>query len=203
MTRRRSVLVLADIDRPLPSTDRPTLSRVVATADAVADDVVVACPADRRAAVERRLADADSVGTDDYRLAVDPVSGDGPVAAIRTGVRVASGATVAVVAGDARVDAALLGRLFDACGAGVSTSAPATVVPVAEGRLYPLHAVYDAAAVRTACDRTLASGSGRLHDVLARLDATLVAAEIPSVQGSDPDTRARATVAPPADHVGT
>jgi len=210
MTRRRSVLVLAGVDRPLLSSDGPTLGRVVATADAVADDVVVSCPADRRAAVERRLTAADAVAEDDYRLAADPVSGDGLVAAIRTGVRVATAPTVAVVAGDACVDAALLDRLFEGCqGAGDGPAdadtapAPDAAVPRADGRCYPLHAVYDAAAVRAACDRTLAAGSGRLSDVLARLEPTVVSVDTPAVRADASGARARTTPASVTDHAGT
>jgi molybdopterin-guanine dinucleotide biosynthesis protein A len=86
---------------------------------------------------------------------------------MRTGLRVARGDRVAVVACDMPlVDPELFERLFERSGT--------AAVPRADGHLQPLHAVYGRHAARFACDRTLANGSRRLADALARLDPVVV-----------------------------
>lgn len=183
-------LVLAGVGRdPFAPADDPPIRRVADDLDPVVDDLLVVCDADQRADV------ADALEGVDYRAAVDPVARDSVVAAIRTGVRFTTERTVAVVPGDVGVDAALFDSLFDACDGGA--------VPRADGRLYPLHAVYEAAAVRAACDRTLASGSVRLYDVLSRLDPAVVGAEGTSVDRIAPEARARSDLAPATDSIGT
>lgn len=142
----------------------PMIRRVADRLTEATDELVVNCRDDQRAVV------ADALDGIPYREAVDPVPDEGPVAGMRTGLRVASGNAVAVVACDMpRADPALFERLF----AAVDSAA----VPRAEGRLRPLHAVYDRHAGRVACDRTLATGSRRLHDVLARVDPVIVDAD--------------------------
>ncbi|WP_459193049.1 molybdenum cofactor guanylyltransferase [Halosimplex sp. J119] len=185
----RSALLLSEIGNADPETVDSPLGRVGAAVEPVVDEVVVACRNDHREAVEEALEDID------HRLAVDPVADDGPVASIRTGVRVASGDAVAVVAGDVpTVDAPLLEDLFEACD-------PAAV-PQSDRRLHPLHAVYDADAARVACDHTLASGSGRLYDVLSRLDPVVIDAQAPDVDAYPLARGSRADLAPATDRLG-
>jgi len=140
------------------------IRRVADRLGEVTDELVVNCRDEQRPAV------ADALEGVDHRVAADPVPDQGPVAGMRTGLRVASGSAVAVVACDMpRADPALFERLFEA----VDSAA----VPRADGRLHPLHAVYDRRAGRVACDRTLATGSRRLYDVLARVDPVVVDAD--------------------------
>jgi len=172
-----SALVLAGLDDALgpgetgtgtgtetgPGTETgSSLHRIAETVAPTVEDLVVACPDRHRSTVTEALDDVP------HRLAVDPTANGGPVSVIRTGARVATGESVAVLAGNApTVDTRLLEDCAEAC----ETAA----VPHSDGRLYPLHAVYDRGAVRTACDRTLATGSRRLLDVLVRLeDVTVV-----------------------------
>ena len=187
----RSALLLTGVGNALGSDAADaSLARV---ADAVApavDELVVACSADDRAAASEALGDRR------HRLAVDPIADEGPVAAIRTGVRVAGGDAVAVVAADVpTVDTSLLDDCFDACAA-------TAAVPRSDGRLHPLHAVYDADAVRTACDHTLAAGSGRLYDVLSRLDPVVVDADAPDVDAHPLSAGSHADLAPATDRLG-
>jgi len=187
----RSALLLAGLgDDPALDDPASPLRRV---ADAVApavDNLVVACPDDDRAAV------TDALDGLEYRLAVDPVANEGPVAAIRTSVRVATGDAVAVVAGDVpTVDTRPLDDCFEACGT--------AAVPRSDGRLHPLHAVYDTEQVRIACDRTLASRSGRLYDVLSRLDPVVVDAEAPDVDAHPLTVGSHADLTPATDRLGT
>ncbi|WP_135365402.1 molybdenum cofactor guanylyltransferase [Halosimplex halophilum] len=188
----RSALLLTGVGNALgSSTDDAPLGRV---ADAVApavDEVVVACSADDRSAA------SEAVGDRPHRLAVDPIADEGPVAAIRTGVRVASGDAVAVVAGDVpTVDTSLLDDCFETCD-------DAAAVPRSDGRLHPLHAVYDTGAARVACDHTLAAGSGRLYDVLSRLDPVVVDAQAPDVDAHPLTAGSHADLAPATDRLGT
>lgn len=86
---------------------------------------------------------------------------------MRTGLRVACGDEVAVVACDMpHADPSLFEELFE--------RADTAAVPRADGRLQPLHAVYGRHAARFACDRTFANGSRKLADALARLDPEVV-----------------------------
>jgi molybdopterin-guanine dinucleotide biosynthesis protein A len=178
----RSALLLAG--RPGRAGDRNATAATADGTEAVrraadrvataADELVVTCPPGRRPEVDGALDGLDP------RLAADPVPDEGPVAGMRTGLRVATGDAVAVVACDgSRPDPDLLDRLFATPGA--------AAVPRAGGRLHPLHAVYDAAAAREACERTLAAGSRRLYDVLSRLETTVVDAD-PDAQLADVDT---------------
>jgi molybdopterin-guanine dinucleotide biosynthesis protein A len=186
-----AVLLVGPEGTPVPADadETETGSSLHRVADAVApavEDLVVACPDEQRSAVTEALDDIP------HRLAVDPAVGEGPVTAIRAGARVATGDSVAVVAGHVpTVDTRLLADCVEAC----ETAA----VPHSDGRLYPLHAVYDRGAIRTACDRTLATGSRRLLDALVRLeDVTVVDApefgETASTSGPAPDTTTPASV---------
>ncbi|WP_436907869.1 molybdenum cofactor guanylyltransferase [Halosimplex marinum] len=188
----RSALLLTGVGDVFgaPAADAP-LGRVAAAVAPAVDEVVVACSADDRSDA------AEALGDLPHRLAVDPIADEGPVAAIRTGVRVASGDAVAVVAGDVpTVDTSLLDDCFEACD---DTAA----VPRSDGRLHPLHAVYDADAARVACDHTLAAGSGRLYDVLSRLDPVVVDAQAPDVDAHPLTAGSHADLAPATDRLGT
>ncbi|WP_436925893.1 molybdenum cofactor guanylyltransferase [Halosimplex amylolyticum] len=186
----RSALLLSEVGGADPATPDAPLGRVGAAVEPVVDEVVVACSRGQRARVANALGDVE------HRLAADPIANDGPVASIRTGVRVANGDAVAVVAGDVpTVDTSLLDDLFDAC--------DAAAVPRSDGRLHPLHAVYDADAVRVACERTLASGSGRLYDVLSRLDPVVVDAEAPDVDAHPLTAGSHADLTTATDRLGT
>jgi molybdopterin-guanine dinucleotide biosynthesis protein A len=147
-----------------PSDDAQTVRRVADHIAEAVDDVVVTCRADRRPEL------VDALDGTEARLAADPVPDEGAIAGMRTGLRVTAGDAVAVVAcDDSRVDTELLERLFEAC----ETAA----VPRVGGCLHPLHAVYDATVAREACERTLATGSRRLYDMLSRVDPTVVDAD--------------------------
>ena len=179
----RSALILAggrstrfgDADKSLAEVEgTPMIRRVADRLAEVCDELVVNCRDDQRAAV------ADALEGCAHWVAVDPVPDEGPVAGMRTGLRVANGNAVAVVACDMpRIDPALFERLFGA----VDTAA----VPRADGRLHPLHAVYDRHEARVACDRTMAAGSARLYDVLARVDPVVVDVD-DAVDGDSPFT---------------
>ena len=151
-----------EADKSVAAVDeKPMVRRVADRVASVTDELVVNCRDDQRAAI------ADALDGLDYRLAVDPVPDEGPVAGIRTGLRVARGDAVAVVACDMPLaDPELFERLFE--------RADTAAVPRADGHLQPLHAVYGRHAARFACDRTLANGSRRLADALARLDPAVV-----------------------------
>jgi molybdopterin-guanine dinucleotide biosynthesis protein A len=160
-----------EADKSVAAVDeQPMVRRVAERVDSVTDELIVNCRDDQRVAITEALEGLD------YRLAVDPIPDEGPVAGMRTGLRVARGDAVAVVACDMPlVDPELFERLFER----VDTAA----VPRADGHLQPLHAVYGRHAARFACDRTLANGSRRLADALARLDPVVV-----DVASADPFT---------------
>lgn len=148
------------------------------------DEVVVSCRPGQGASVGQALDDGD------YRLAVEPGRAYTPLAALRTGFRIATGSAVAVVdARRQRFDRALLAALFDA----VDTAA----VPRGDGCLYPLHAVYERFAGRRAAERTLATGSDRLYDLLSEVDPVVVDADAVCETTSPlatPDAHATGTV---------
>lgn len=185
----RSALVLAggrstrfgEADKALADVDgTPMIRRIADRLAGVTDELVVNCRPEQRDAL------AEALDGRAHRFAVDPVPDEGPVAGVRTGVRVARGSAVAVVGCDMPgVDPALFEHLFDAAG-------PAAV-PHADDRLHPLHAVYDGYAARTSAERTLATGSRRLYDFLERVDPVAVDADtVPDVDTAafvDVDTR--------------
>ncbi len=160
-----------EADKSVAAVDEtPMVRRVAERVATVTDELVVNCRDDQRAVI------ADALDGLDYRLAVDPIPDEGPVAGMRTGLRVARGDAVAVVACDMPLaDPELFERLFE--------RADTAAVPRVDGHLQPLHAVYGRHAARFACDRTLANGSHRLADALARLDP-----EVVDVPTADPFT---------------
>lgn len=151
---RSAVLLVADGNGPVPD--------AVERAGAVVDDVVVSCPADRADAVESELE-----GTS-YRLATDRVPDGGPVAAMRSGCRVARGRWACVTTPAAPVRPDLLAKLFEAAD---RDGAVARI----DGHEHPLVAVYDTEAAIEASETTLRMGSRAMTHVIERLDVSTVA----------------------------
>lgn len=183
----------------------PLISHTVAALAPVVDELVVNCRADQRDEFVAALDGFDSEGRtpsgsgtqsgDDVRFAVDPVPDEGPVAGLRTGLRVARGRYVAVVGCDqpflrTPTVAVLFDRAEGGGDDGAGGAAPertAGAAPLVDGRRQPLGVVYPTAAASRAAERTLAAGSGALRDVLARVDP--VAVPVASGVVRDIDTR--------------
>lgn len=142
----------------------PMCRRVVAELPRA--ELVVNCRLDQRDSVAAALDGLDP------RFAIDPVADRGPLAGLLTALRVAA-ADRAVVVGcdmplfDRATASALLAALDDATAAVVESDGPAS----------PLGAAYRVSPARRACETTLACGSRRLTDVLARLDVARVDAD--------------------------
>jgi molybdopterin-guanine dinucleotide biosynthesis protein A len=175
----------------------PLLSHTAAALAPVVDELVINCRADQRDGLAAALD-----GLDDVRFAVDPVPDEGPVAGLRTGLRVARGRHVAVAGCDQpflrtptvaalfdRAEAGEVGTGDDGAGrAGDGSERTAGAAPLVDGRRQPLGAVYPTAAASRAAERTLGTGSGALRDVLARVDPVAVPVAPGVVR--DIDTRA-------------
>lgn len=169
-------------------TGAPLVCHVAAALAPAVDELVVNCRADQRDALDDALA-----GLDDrlpVRFAVDPVPDEGPVAGLLTGLRVARGRHVAVAGCDQPfLRTATVATLFDRAtdeGANDGSGSDGAVALV-DGRRQPLPAVYRATVAREAAERTLATGSQALRDVLTRVDP----APVPVAPGAvrDIDTR--------------
>jgi len=158
----RSAVVLVDsTGRTAASPNAEGVRDTVEQLSQAVGDVVVSCPADRAGAVEAEL---DGLT---YRLATDRVPDGGPVAAIRSGCRVARGRWTYVTTPETAVEPTLLSALFEAAerdGAIARTG----------GHDRPLVAVYDTAAAVGAAETTLGMGSRAMTDVLERLDVAVV-----------------------------
>ncbi len=170
----------------------PLVCHVAAALAPTIDELVVNCRADQRAALADALA-----GLDDrlpVRFAVDPVPDEGPVAGLLTGLRVARGRRVAVAGCDqpflrTATVATLFDRATDEGASGGSGADPGSdgAVALVDGRRQPLPAVYRATVAREAAERTLATGSRALRDVLTRVDPVPVPVAPGAVR--DIDTR--------------
>jgi len=160
-----------DCEKALAPVDgTPMLRHVADRVASTVDELVVNC---RR---EQREAFAAALDGHEPRFAVDPVPDQGPVAGLRTGLRVAAGRRAVALACDLPfVEQSLFEHLF---GRARATGA-AAVVPLAEGRPQPLAAVYDVRAARTACTRVLDRGDTRLGAILD--DLTVVTVDEPTV----------------------
>jgi len=172
----RSAVVL--VDSTGHAAAGPNVDGVRDTVEGLAravDDVVVSCPAGRAEAVEAEL---DGL---EYRLARDRVPDGGPVAAIRSGCRMARGRRTYVTTPEDAVDPALLSALFEAA------HRDGAVARVG-GHDRPLVGVYDTAAAVEAAETTLGMGSRAMTDVLERLDVAVVS-EPPAARASDDATR--------------
>jgi len=112
----------------------------------------------------------------------DPVPGRGPAAGIAAGLAPCRATYAAVLACDTPlVDPGFLSGLFE------RARGCDGAVPRIDGRLRPTLAVYRTAAIRTACERSLASGDGSLRGAVDALDATIVPHEAVA-NGTDPST---------------
>jgi len=167
----RSAVVLVDATSGATSPNADSVPEAVERLSEAVEDVVVSCPADRAEVVEAKLEGLE------YRLATDRVPDGGPVAAIRSGCRMARGRRTYVTTPADTVDPALLSALFEAVD---SEGAIARI----GGHDQPLVAVYDTAAAIDAAEMTLGMGSRAMTDVLERLDVTVVA-EPPATRASE------------------
>jgi len=177
----RSAIVLAGrTDTPRVAsgpTAEGTVRDAVERLSPAVDDVVVSCPADRADAVEAEL------GGTEYRLATDRVPDGGPVAAIRSGCRVARGRRACVTTPQSAADPALVTALFEAADRDGA-------IARLEGRDCPLVAVYDTEAAIEAAETTLGMGSQAMTHVLERLDVTVVGDPAPARASEDTDQSA-------------
>jgi molybdopterin-guanine dinucleotide biosynthesis protein A len=171
----RSAVILAggpqsgsDADR-LPAADiEPLVRRVSDRIGPAVEEIVVNCRQDQRAALGEALADAD------VRFALDPTPDGGPVAAIRTGCRVARGRWTFVTSCPTPfVDAEAVEALFDRVEADAGTR-PDGAVPRLDGWLRPLASVYHTDTLVDACDTTLDLGTSSPQELLARLSTVTV-----------------------------
>lgn len=136
----------------------PLVERVVAALREISEEVLVASGDGERLPGE-------------WRQVSDALPGAGPVGGLLAGLAVARTPLLAVVAVDLpNPDPALLTWL-----ARQHDGEPA-VVPYADDRLQPLHAVYDVSA-RDAFEQAVASGQRSLTRLLPRLGARIVAPE--------------------------
>jgi len=173
-----------------PIDGTPMLRRVADRVVPLVDEFVVNCRQDQREAF------ADALDGLAPRFAVDPVPDRGPVAGLRTGLRVAAGRRAVALACDRPfVEPGLFAHLLDRA----RVTDAAAVVPRADGRPQPLSAVYDVRAARGACTRVLDRGDRRLAAVLDELAVTTVA-EATVVDLASP--RALANVNTPAHLAG-
>jgi len=141
----------------------PLVARVADRVAPVVDELIVNCRREQADAMRTAL------GAREYRLAVDPVPDRGPVAGMRTGLRLARGPRAAVAACDLpALDPGFLDSLFD------DARGEAGAVPVADGRRQPLAAVYDVAATLDACDTALATGARSFRALLGHLGPATV-----------------------------
>lgn len=158
-----------------------SLERTLEAVAPAVDEVVVSCRDDQRDAVASALSGVD------YRLAIDPVPGGGPVADIRSGCRVARGRrTFVTTTGTAAVEPPFVTRLFEAAdGDGA--------VAWRTSSRRPLAAVYDTDAVIDAAETTLGMGSTSMVDMLDRLTVSTVSSRTRANAEADHSTESRST----------
>ena len=124
----------------------PMIRRVADRLARVCDAVVLNCRADQRDAIAAAVEDL-SVP---YTFAIDPDPDHGPVAGIRTGLRVVESEFAVVVAGDMPfVDPAFVGYLFE------RVDDHDAALPRPSDWYQPMQAVYRADAMADACDKAL------------------------------------------------
>lgn len=134
------------------------------------EKLVVNCRAEQRPALREVL------GGLDPRFAVDPVPDRGPLAGLLTALRLTAADRAVVVACDMPYfDRATACELLD----GLDDTEAALVET--GGHPQPLGAAYRVSPAREACETTLACGSNRLVDAVARLDVTSVDADARAV----------------------
>lgn len=144
--------------------------------DAV-DEVIVNCRRDQRGAIETALSELE------YRVAVDPVPGRGPVAGVRTGCRLAGGTWTFVTACDMPfLQSEVVNKLFEAA----NTDG---VIPRVDGHRQPLAGVYRTDRAVEVADTTLRTGSRSMRDFVDRLSVDTITDSVPARVVSDIDTR--------------
>lgn len=149
--------------------DQPMCRRAVAGLPG--EELVVNCRADQKPALREAL---DGLGP---RFAVDPVPDRGPLAGLLTALRLTAADRAVVVACDMPFfDRATARALTDGL-----DDAEAALVDV-DGKRQPLGAAYRVEPAREACETTLACGSNRLVDAVARLDVRSVDADARAVR---------------------
>lgn len=183
----RSALVLAggyssrfgEQEKAIAELDGESLVRRVTgrVADAV-DEVIVNCRREQHGAIETALSGLE------YRVALDPVPGRGPVAGVRTGCRISRGSWTFVTACDMPfLQREVVDRLFEAAEADGA-------IPRVDGRRQPLAGVYRTDRAVYVADITLRTGSRSMRDFVDRLSVRTVTDSVPSRVVSDIDTRA-------------
>lgn len=182
----RSAVILAggyssrfgDQEKAIAELEGESLVRRVTerVADAV-DEVIVNCRRDQRGAIDTALSGLE------YRMAVDPVSGRGPVAGVRTGCRLARGTWTFVTACDMPfLQPEVVDKLFEAA----DTEG---VIPRVDGHRQPLAGVYRTDRSVEAADATLRTGSRSMRDFVDRLAIDIFTDSIPARVVSDIDTQ--------------
>jgi molybdopterin-guanine dinucleotide biosynthesis protein A len=164
---------------------QPMLRRVVTTLGTVADDVVVNCRPDQRAAF------ADALDGLAVRFALDDQPDEGPLAGLLTGLQSVDTDLAVVLGCDMPLaDADALAALVEQAGA-TDTDA---VVPRTDGGPEPLHAVYRVDPTRDVARTTLDEGRRSLRALLDGLAVSVVpvgAGFISARSVTSVDTRAR------------
>lgn len=175
--------------------DRPVVRHVVEALFPVVDEVIVNCRRDQRRAIESALtgtqatvvgtrtagdapdddgvaaeADAPVAGDEGViRFATDPIVDRGPVCGLRTALRATDARYAVACACDMPLlDPGLLSFLVARGRNG--TGAVASL----DGERQPLPAVLHVRVARSACTDTLTRGSGRLSELVDRLDLSVV-----------------------------
>lgn len=144
---------------------RPLVQHALARLSHVTDGLLVSCRDEQLTRLRRTLLDTGiSVGA-----VPDPVPDRGPAAGIAAGLAPCRTTYAAVAACDTPlVDPELLSVLFERAEGGDGA------VPRIDGRLRPTLAVYRTAAIRDACERSIASGDGSLRKAVEWLDVVVV-----------------------------
>ena len=161
---RLSVVILAGgegrrIGQPkatLPFQGEPLLARVVRRLSALSDDLIIVT----------RNGELPVVLGPGVRCAGDALPGEGPLAALAGGLRIARESRAAVVSCDLPfVSPEVLTPL-----GGMLAGQRDAVVPVVGGRRQPLQAVYRTKAVARVAAQALAQGERSMNELMARLD---------------------------------
>ena len=152
---------------------RPLVVRVAEALSTVAEDLVVNCRADQRAAIATALEGLEPT------FALDEDPDRGPVAGIATGLRATTAEYAAVVACDLPfLDPDLVAYLFE------RAAGHDAAVPKPDEWFEPLHAVYRPDPMAAACDEALAEGDVRIIEPLFTLEYDVVERRELLAQGS-------------------
>lgn len=141
----------------------PMVRRVATRLATVTDELVVNCRADQRAVMAETMAETPRSVT----LAIDEEPDRGPMAGIATGLSATDAEFAAVVACDMPfVDPSFLEYCFDVV---TDARVDAAIPRLPDGWFQPTQAVYRNEPMRTACERALEAGEGRILDALSRM----------------------------------